>query len=112
MTSFPQELIRQREVHTQLGMVRKAKQLAMEALRMERDMDMEVRSVLIDDFECTDEQIAPKSRLRQDLGLDEYDVMDFAEELEARLSIPIPVEEITAVQTVQEVVDLLTKKSQ
>lgn len=108
MSTFPQELIRQSDVYRQLGTVKRARQLSMEVSTMAQDLEMEVKAVLVEVFRCTDEQVLPKSRLRQDLGLDEFEIMDFAEELEARLDIPVPVQEVTSLQTVQDVIDHLS----
>ena len=108
MQPFPQELNRQQEIHRQLRPVAAAKQLLSEAAIMP-EYFLEIRDVLVEHFECSEEQISPQSRLRQDLRLDEYEVIDFAEQLEANLQIPVPVEEISVCQTIAEVIELLAR---
>jgi acyl carrier protein len=77
---------------------------------MPDDAFLTIRDILVDVFECVDEQVVPQARLREDLRLDGYEVIEFADELESELGIPLDVAEISAVQTLQEVMDIVARE--
>jgi acyl carrier protein len=78
-------------------------------MEMELDIEFQVKLVLSEEFDCNTEMIAPKSRLRQDLGLDQFEIADFAEALEERLQIPIDLAEFCPLESVGEIVAYLEK---
>jgi acyl carrier protein len=76
---------------------------------VEPDIESEIRNALEEKFHCTREMISLGSRLRQDLGLDNFAMADLAEELEERLRIPVEFSEFCPLQTVGEVLVYLEK---
>jgi acyl carrier protein len=71
------------------------------------DFESEVKNALVEEFQCSEEMIASKSRLRQDLGLDEYEIIDLAETIEERLRVAIDVRTFCPLQTVADIVAYL-----
>lgn len=51
-----------------------------------------------------DSEVHPEARLREDLGLDEYDLLEVLVELERRLGIPISERALADAATVDDVV--------
>jgi len=54
-------------------------------------------------------EILPETNMLNDLGGDEFDIVDIFMQLEEKLNITIPEEETFDVQTVQQVLDLVEK---
>jgi len=69
-----------------------------------------LRDVLVDGFELRDEQLVPTARLVEDLELDSLDLVDFAVRLEQHVDLEIAEDELKAIKTVQDIVDLLYQK--
>ena len=69
-----------------------------------------LRDVLVNEFQLRDEQLVPTARLIDDLELDSLDLVDFAVRLEQQIDLEIAEDELKAVRTVQDVVDLLYGK--
>jgi acyl carrier protein len=69
-----------------------------------------LRDVLVDGFDLRDEQLAPTARLVEDLELDSLDLVDFAVRLEQHVDLEIAEDELKAIKTVQDIVDLLYRK--
>ncbi len=67
----------------------------------------EVRSTLVEVSGLAAEQISPRVRLVEDLGLDSIDAIDMAVRIEKRLGFAFKGPELRAVRTVQDVVDLI-----
>ena len=69
-----------------------------------------LRDVRVDGFELRDEQLVPTARLVEDLELDSLDLVDFAVRLEQHVDLEIAEDELKAIKTVQDIVDLLYQK--
>ena len=69
-----------------------------------------LRDVLVGGFELRDEQLVPTARLVEDLELDSLDLVYFAVRLEQHVDLEIAEEELKAIKTVQDIVDLLYQK--
>ena len=69
-----------------------------------------LRDVLVDGFELRDERLVPTARLVEDLELDSLDLVDFAVRLEQHVDLEIAEDELKAIKTVQDIVDLLYQK--
>jgi acyl carrier protein len=70
-----------------------------------------VRRVLSDTLGVEAHEVVPGAHLRDDLALDSLDAIDLVESLQAELGEPIEAAVIGKVATVQEVVDLVQRRS-
>jgi acyl carrier protein len=70
----------------------------------------QLRQVLLDQFELRPEQIVADAHLRDDLGLDSIDWINLAVYLEEATGYKLLEEDLTAIRTVQDVVDLLSAR--
>ena len=66
-----------------------------------------VREVLVDRLAVDEDEIAPESSLRDDLGMDSLDSLEFVSVLESNLGIAVPDEALGELTTVQDVVDFV-----
>ena len=71
------------------------------------DLYQRIRALLIEEFEVPPEAISPDARTREDLGLDSLDHVDLVVELERFAGHRIESEELTALKTVADAVELL-----
>jgi acyl carrier protein len=74
------------------------------------DIFKRLRETLVEGFDLTDEQIVPGARLIADLELDSLDLVDLAVRLEQDVDLEIAEEDMRAIETIQDVVDLLHRK--
>jgi acyl carrier protein len=72
-----------------------------------RDVEIEVKLTLVEVFGCDPERLLPKSRLRQDLGLNEFDITDLGVQLQERFDIPIPRDDFARLETLQALIDYI-----
>ena len=78
---------------------------------MTRDqLEDELRSILVAEFELAPEQISARARLVEDLDLDSIDGVTIVVRLESRLRVAISDEEIQKMQTVGDIVDALAAR--
>jgi acyl carrier protein len=70
----------------------------------------QLRQVLLDQFELRPEQIVADAHLRDDLGLDSIDWINLAVYLEEATGYKLLEEDLTAIRTVQDVIDLLSAR--
>lgn len=77
---------------------------------MSKDIEVAIKEILVKEFNCTDEMISPKSRMRLDLGLDEYEMIELAGSLEARFNIVIDSDQYSALETIEGLVRYLIDK--
>lgn len=68
-----------------------------------------VRDVL-SGFELRDDQLVPTARLVDDLELDSLDLVDLVVRLEEEVDLEIEEEELKAIETVQDIVDVIYRK--
>jgi acyl carrier protein len=68
-----------------------------------------VRDVL-SGFELRDDQLVPTARLVDDLELDSLDLVDLVVRLEEEVDLEIEEEELKAIGTVQDIVDVIYRK--
>lgn len=77
---------------------------------MSKDIEVAVKEILVEEFDCTDEMISSKSRMRLDLGLDEFEMIELAGSLESRFNIVIDSDQYSALETIEELVRYLVDK--
>lgn len=69
-----------------------------------------LRDVLVSGFELRDDQVVPTARLVDDLELDSLDRVDLVVRLEEEVDLEIEEEELKAIETVQDIVDVIYRK--
>ena len=69
-----------------------------------------LRDVLVSGFALRDDQILPTARLVDDLELDSLDRVDLVVRLEQEVDLAIEEEELKAIETVQDIVDVIYRK--
>lgn len=77
---------------------------------MSKDIEVAVKEILVAEFNCTDEMISSKSRMKHDLGLDEFEMIELAGSLEAEFNIVIDSDKYSALETIEELVSYLVGK--
>ncbi|MDN5359380.1 MAG: acyl carrier protein [Thermotogaceae bacterium] len=70
-----------------------------------------VKETLIENLDLEDVEISEDSNLSDDLDATSLELVDLAMDLEKALNTRIELEELTGIETVGNVVDLITKKS-
>jgi acyl carrier protein len=70
-----------------------------------------VKETLIENLDLEDVEISEDSNLSDDLDATSLELVDLAMDLEKALDTRIELEELTGIETVGNVVDLITKKS-
>lgn len=73
------------------------------------DVEMKVKDILVEEFRCSAETIVLASRLRQELGLDEYDVIELIENAEEECGVTILQDELPNILTVGDLIKQLTQ---
>jgi len=71
------------------------------------DVEMKVKNILVEEFQCSAETILPASRLRQELGLDEFDVIELIGNAEEECGVAILQDELPNILTVDDLVKQL-----
>src|SRR5262245_36341728 len=95
------------------GRVHRGPPGAMSTLRLSRAEVYEgVRALLIADFGVRGEQVAPSARLVEDLDLDSVDWIDMAVALEVQMGQELDEEDLGAIRTVEDVVDVIFRRLQ
>lgn len=74
------------------------------------ELENELRSILVSEFELAPEAIRPSARLVEDLDLDSIDGVTIVVRLESRLHVKIADEEIQKMQSVGDIVDALVAR--
>lgn len=69
-----------------------------------------VQEVLVSGFELRDDQVLPTARVVDDLELDSLDRVDLVVRLEQEVDLEIEEEELKAIETVQDIVDVIYRK--
>ena len=70
-----------------------------------------VKETLIENLDLEDVEISEASNLSEDLDATSLELVDLAMDLEKALDTRIELEELTGIETVGDVVDLISKKS-
>ena len=70
-----------------------------------------VKETLIENLDLEDVEISEESNLSDDLDATSLELVDLAMDLEKALDTRIELEELTGIETVGDVVDLITKKA-
>jgi len=70
-----------------------------------------VKETLIENLDLEDVEISEASNLSEDLDATSLELVDLAMDLEKALDKRIELEELTGIETVGDVVDLISKKS-
>lgn len=70
-----------------------------------------VKETLIENLDLEDVEISEESNLSEDLDATSLELVDLAMDLEKALDTRIELEELTGIETVGDVVDLITKKA-
>ena len=74
------------------------------------DIETQVRSILVKNFELQESSVTPEATLFVDLDLDSLDAIDLAVKLESETGIKLAESEFQAIRTVQDVVDTIRRK--
>jgi len=69
----------------------------------------EVKEVIKEQLNVSDEEIKPEAKFVEDLGADSLDVVEMIMALEEKFEIEIPDSEAEKIQTVQDVIDYIEK---
>jgi acyl carrier protein len=72
----------------------------------------QLKDVLVAEFGLRDDQLQPTAHLVDDLDLDSIDWIDMAVALEARTGRKLKEQDLAAIRTLQDVVDLVHRKLQ
>ena len=75
-----------------------------------QSLHLRVRQLLANFLKFELEEVKLDSRLKEDLGVDSVDIVDIAGELESQLGIGLTDAEMSSVQTVRDVGDLIERK--
>lgn len=70
-----------------------------------------VRAILAQVLVVEPAEVTPQAHLQNDLGMDSFDLMEIVMSLEEHFDISIADDEAQSLQTVQQVVDLIAKKT-
>jgi len=79
---------------------------------MPQDVFTIVKNILVRELEISEDKVTPDARIQEDLGADSLDVMNITMRIEDEFDIKIPDEDITKIQTVQDIVDYINSKIQ
>ena len=71
----------------------------------------QIKKVLVEAINVDEEEIKPEAKLNEDLGIDSLAAVELALELENEFDIRIEDEELANLVTVQDVMDIIEKKS-
>ncbi len=71
----------------------------------------QIKKVLVEAINVDEEEIKPEAKLNEDLGIDSLAAVELALELENEFGIRIEDEELANLVTVQDVMDIIEKKS-
>lgn len=77
---------------------------------MEQEIFEVIRNILKDDFHLYNVEFNTTSNIRNDFGLDSLDVMEILIKLEEKYNIHISYTDSDAVQTVQDIIDVVCNK--
>jgi acyl carrier protein len=78
---------------------------------MSKTVKDEVIRILADDLGHDVNTVTPEKRLAEDLGADSLDAVELSMTLEDEFNVLIKDEEMEACKTVQDVVDMVTRKN-
>lgn len=70
-----------------------------------------ITTIFMDELGCDPAILQPQSRLREDLGVSSLEMLGVVLALEERFSITMDEADIPAIQTFQDVVDYIAKKT-
>lgn len=73
-------------------------------------MESKVKEIIAEQLGINDEDISPESSLADDLGADSLDIFEIVMALEEELEIEIDNAEVDQIDTVSDLVGLLTEK--
>jgi len=69
-----------------------------------------VQHILTDQFQIDPEKVIPPARFGEDLNADSLDLVEATLQLEEEFGIEIPENEMEAIKTVDQVIDLICRK--
>lgn len=69
-----------------------------------------LKKLLVEEFELRDDQVVPEAQLAKDLDLDSVDWIDMAVALEVDTGLQLLEEDLSAIRTIRDVVDVLHSK--
>lgn len=70
-------------------------------------IEQEIKTILVGSFKITEEQIAPGTKIHRDLGLDEFQQIEFAGELEARFNVVVDADRFGKTETLRQLAQYL-----
>jgi len=71
-----------------------------------------IKKVMVEIFEIDEAQLVPEARLHDELDIDSIDAVDLLIELKSFAGQDIKPEEFTQAETLQDIVDIISKHSQ
>jgi len=74
-------------------------------------IEKHIRAVLNEEFGVDEHMIMPQSRLREDLGLDNVEALEFIDDLMGTFTFDLPSDQCEAIRTVQEAIDAVVKNT-
>ncbi len=69
-----------------------------------------IREIIVEELSVEDDEITLDTSLKEDLGADSLDLFELIMALEEEYDIEIPVEELTDLETVGDVIEFLKEK--
>ena len=74
------------------------------------EIEEKVKAFLIDDLEIEEENIYPEAQLKEDMGIDSLDYVDFVVIVEKNFGFKIKPQDMTAVKTLSQFYDYIESK--
>ncbi len=74
------------------------------------DIESQVKQILRESLDVTDDQLMPNADLFQDLGADSLDATQITMELEETFGIEIPDDDVQKIRTVQQLIDYVRSR--
>ena len=77
---------------------------------MKEDVFKQIQQLLIDTFELDETAVSLDAHIYQDLDLDSFDAIDLAVSMGAETGVKLEEEDLRAIRTVGDIVDIVHKK--
>lgn len=79
-------------------------------MMMKEDVFKQIQQLLIDTFELDETAVSLDAHIYQDLDLDSFDAIDLAVSMGAETGVKLEEEDLRAIRTVGDIVDIVHKK--
>ena len=71
-----------------------------------------VKEIIVETINCSADAVTPEARLEEDLSMDSLDAVQLNMNIEEKLGIAIPDEELAKLKSVKDIVEYLEKNGQ